>query len=806
MRFTLRLTMFLFVLASLAGIPSVKAEWSHDPFVNNVVCDAAGHQTNQKSVSDGAGGVIVVWEDDRTGAPLVYAQRIDRNGDPQWAENGIRVCTFDSEQTDPDIVADTDGGCFVVWVDTFNSDIDLFAQRLNHDGTLIWNPQGATVCSAATAQQGFRITSGAENGLYVGWYDTRTGDENIYAQKLDALGVRQWTAQDAPVCTASGIQSLPDIAPDHVGGAILTWESIGASVDIFAQRIDINGDPLWLLDGVNVSGTSFGDHRKPTIESDGVDGAFIAWSREYNGITHFQVQRIAMASGTSLWGHVRPSGTNHETVHYTLLADDNHGVFVGWCDSLDGDDRIVMQRLHVDGTSLWPAGGVVVTPEVTVNSQYRPHLSADGRDGVAVCWEVFRTGEYCCAIYAQRFNRFGQRLWGNTGAVISAYNLQFFVYPQIHVNDEFNFIITFWDYRNTDQDIFAQMLDETGHLGNPAPVIIAATDFPNDQGGQVIVNWTASYLDSWDWLAVENYSIWARAMDADIETIVNTGFPIIDEAITTRLGLSEERITHLYRSGWVYVDELPAMRLPEYSCVAFTFGDSTEAGIPYADYMVAAHGVDPSHDWFSFPLSGYSVDNIAPGAPVALSGESANETEVNLTWAASGSHDEDLAQYRIYRGIAGGFIMDEAHIVGSTADLEFLDQSGTGVWFYRVSALDDNGNEGEGSNEVEVVVGVSAVDEMAPNRTLLYNAFPNPMVGRTTITFDLAQPAGITLSVWSVDGRLVATLANGPYPAGRHMVNWQGRDDLNHLAPQGVYFTRFRAGNYSAGERLLLMR
>jgi hypothetical protein len=52
------------------------------------VSSAPGRQTKAVSVSDGAGGVLVAWEDDRTlsGTSDVYAQRLGPTGTPLWTD------------------------------------------------------------------------------------------------------------------------------------------------------------------------------------------------------------------------------------------------------------------------------------------------------------------------------------------------------------------------------------------------------------------------------------------------------------------------------------------------------------------------------------------------------------------------------------------------------------------------------------------------------------------------------------------------------------------------------------------------
>jgi hypothetical protein len=83
--------------------------------------------------------------------------------------------------------------------------------------------------------------------------------------------------------------------------------------------------------------------------------------------------------------------------------------------------------------------------------------------------------------------------------------------------------------------------------------------------------------------------------------------------------------------------------------------------------------------------------------------------------------------------------------------------------------------------------------------------YPNPFRGQTTLRFDLPEAANVSLSIYDVMGRQVATLVDGSMAAGRHEVAWQGRGRNGSLA-SGVYFARLKAGTHTATRRLTIVR
>ncbi len=92
----------------------------------------------------------------------------------------------------------------------------------------------------------------------------------------------------------------------------------------------------------------------------------------------------------------------------------------------------------------------------------------------------------------------------------------------------------------------------------------------------------------------------------------------------------------------------------------------------------------------------------------------------------------------------------------------------------------------------------AAEGEAAPTAFALRAPFPNPFREATTLTFDLPTAADVRLEVFDALGRRVATLAEGPRPAGTHEVAFAPA----RLVP-GLYLVRLTAGTQTATRRLV---
>src|SRR5262245_8105768 len=210
----------------------------------------------------------------------------------------------------------------------------------------------------------------------------------------------------------------------------------------------------------------------------------------------------------------------------------------------------------------------------------------------------------------------------------------------------------------------AKQIVLTANSIRPEPVIAGARDVPNDQGGRVKLSWDASTYDTQPTPIVDHYwifrSVPPQAAMASGEPLHAIDGRRLEKArfYTSRFGTS----TYY----WELLDVVPALHFIQgYSHITATLSDSTGTYNPYTLFMVMALDAGNTIHWDSAPDSGYSVDNLPPGAPASLTGSYSNSA-THLHWTPNG--EADLAGYRIYRGASAGFVPDPANLVGAPPD------------------------------------------------------------------------------------------------------------------------------------------
>jgi len=101
--------------------------------------------------------------------------------------------------------------------------------------------------------------------------------------------------------------------------------------------------------------------------------------------------------------------------------------------------------------------------------------------------------------------------------------------------------------------------------------------------------------------------------------------------------------------------------------------------------------------------------------------------------------------------------------------------------------------------------GVAECMDSHASKTLLWSA-PNPFDGKILVKYSLSRSCVISLVIYNAVGARIKTLLNETQNSGNHSVVWHGTDDSSRKLPSGVYFLKLKAGDYSATEKLLLIR
>ncbi len=446
------------------------SQWNKDSLVRNPVCTAPHSQYYARSCTDGAGGAIFTWVDERN-LPIsaIYAQKINVKGKRAWAANGIPIFAPTDVSTGSvysTIVADGSGGAIIVMeISVIGGANQLWAQHINAAGALLWG-NGVRITDAPDARMRWvedptqdGISADGSGGVFVTWQAYQDTYFN-YAQHIDANGNLVWGSTGVPLISVSGTNGYRTIITSTGNGTAVAGFSglVNGVYYYYLQRIAANGSNIWGSNGLQMS-NAYANQGPDTrvIYDAATSSVFTAFLTSSGSIINLNVQKIDL-NGNILWTAGGVNTTNLSS-GYTqtpdLLPDGKGGIFLASAVNL----KAVVQHLNTKGKILWGAAGITVD-NTTSGSQYNTSVVPDGGTGFIITYNTsrsFSTSGY--PIYSQHYTAAGVATWQNGGVAVMVNNTNIDHEVPYMIASTKGFAITCWqDSRNsntTSYDIYA---------------------------------------------------------------------------------------------------------------------------------------------------------------------------------------------------------------------------------------------------------------------------------------------------------------------------------------------------------------
>lgn len=339
------------------------------------VTNSLNYDFNPKICSDEQGGVIIVWtSNDNTTNFQAYAQRYNSSGTPQWAAGGLQLCTAAGFRAANALVPDGANGAILSFIDTRNdphgtdfaylqthavSNYDIYAQRINSNGSRLWTNDGMPLC-VATGNQDTEADASAvidNNGgmmlLFEDFRNESTPNTNrdIYAQRINSSGAVLWGAAGLAVNTAAGNQNPGAFVADGAGGIVMAFLN-EPDERIYAQRIAAGGSLSWTANGIALT-QSADLSTDAALAADGAGNFVVAYKNSSD--SSIRAQKLNDA-GAVQWG-----GTGvlvcrvplFDVFYPALTQSDNNKIILCWMDTrleVDNGFDLYACKLKTNGT------------------------------------------------------------------------------------------------------------------------------------------------------------------------------------------------------------------------------------------------------------------------------------------------------------------------------------------------------------------------------------------------------------------------------------------------------------------------
>lgn len=334
-----------------------------------VVCDTNDVQLQFDMIEDGYDGVLVLvgaekWIDKYSNYRYtkLFVQRIDKNLNKQWGENGVRVSMKENDQNcyaDPKIVSDKKNNAYILFGDRREENYDeiynLYMQRIQYDGQRMWSDTGITVATDVVTPKWFLLTH--ITNRVISWY-AQAGGSGAWRRLVgyDSLGVKVWE------------KMLTDNYL-HFGNVYDKQLFITRSLLIEgyherfqATLFNSSGDSLW-NEWITLTDSSHFNSTTSNVRTI-YDTVLVA---NYYKLVAFPstVRQYTQAISTSgnLLFPFQFRFTNKDLNSYALgdFVQGQNGEFLALYSTIDSVNMTYIQKMNLKGELLWGGSGVLLS-------------------------------------------------------------------------------------------------------------------------------------------------------------------------------------------------------------------------------------------------------------------------------------------------------------------------------------------------------------------------------------------------------------------------------------------------------------
>ena len=676
--------------------------------------------------------------------------------------------------------------------------------------------RGGVVCALMLLAAGAVAADGwthTRSHTWVRWVDTREslaahrrapGKNSSQPPVRAAANDTAWTRNGIPVCSVASSQGEPRVVSDNNGGAVVTWiDSRRSHNDIYAERLDGKGNPLWPAAGV-VLAANDSDLVQPLPMPDGSGGAFVVIGQStLDGFSDVLVQHVtstgAIASGWSANGmSVAPGGATG----YGAVPTGDGFLNMGWVD-LNGQLRLV--RLTASGgyASGWTAAGLAVG-RAQNNGQVGG--APDGAGGAYICWAESDS------VMLTRVAAGGGLASGWAAAGTVVHSDPFFSFAQDGVAAALltgGDVMVFWsDLRNFTLDIFAMRytsggLPAAGWPATGAQAISGVTTGPlvspaavPDGAGGALVACAAGSSDSM--LVQRMAGSGAPSSGWPVEGVIVsnanrfTSSLISDGASGAIVAWSATKST--------MEDGIFAERIGSGGAIVGTWPDGPSAVSDTTSYQSFPDiATDGSHgtiavweDYRGFTTRIYAARVLSDGtvgtlaAPVSATAEPG---VVRLHWYGP----DGALEAGLERASGDGAFAEIARVRSEAGHIRYEDREVVAgqTYRYRLAVQQGGATSYLGAVTLRVPEGL---------RLALAGFAPNPAIGALRLAYALPTGERARIEVLDTAGRRVLARDLDSTP-GEHVVSFEDR-----ALGSGVYVLRLTQGSRSVTARAAVVR
>ena len=222
----------------------------------------------------------------------MYLQKYDYGGNPQWVNPIVAAgpVVFPMGNWSQQSVAAANSGSFSAWTEMSGNVQSAGVQYITGEGALSWIGGVDLSTNSSNFHISPQLTIANDTQELMAIWKEKTGSQTqigVYAQRLDNGGNRLWGANGTAVVALNSSYDYLDLSVAGFGeDMIATYieQSVNMNGDIYAARLDADGNSVWM--GERVTVTNSGNPKSDMMIAKGPGCLFIAWTEGGSVYTH----------------------------------------------------------------------------------------------------------------------------------------------------------------------------------------------------------------------------------------------------------------------------------------------------------------------------------------------------------------------------------------------------------------------------------------------------------------------------------------------------------------------------------------
>jgi len=731
-------------------------------------------------------------------------------------------------------VADAENGSFSGWTEMSGNVQNAGVQHITEFGALSWTAGVDLSTNSSNFRISPQLTVAEDTQELMAVWGEANGTQSqhgVYAQRLDNSGNRLWGSNGTAVVPLNSDYVYLDLSIAGFSEELITTyiqQLDYTNNDIYAARLDANGDYVWT--GETVAVTNSGNPKSDMMVAKGLGCLFIAWTENGSIYTHCLLE----------------DGTLGAPIN-ALLVPSEYATIQAAIDSADDGDMILVadgtyvENINFGGKNLKLVGanqettiidgdnaGTVVTFENGENSTaiLSGFTITNGNGSGIEGYEGRGGGVFCInssptlkdlTVNGNQAETSGAGLWfgysnsqlvdliisnnvaagelGAGGGISINYNSDLTLTNMLVIGNEaaYGAGIELWSYSN--------------------PLLNSVT----------IVGNTGSYgsgllLSGGCHSTLINSILWDNSPH-EIQIGVSENQP--DSVSISYSDISGGQDSILTNDNGEIIWGLGNIDANPLFCGSdsgdFTLSENSPCiGAGYFGANMGAFDVGCGP--YNFSPTEFSLSEPSNNTQLTIDESNMNDGYITFSWGESSDANSDSLYYlmRAASTEIGDHGMDTnaTSITVSYVDI-IEDMSENNV---TAAALEWTVHVTDGIDTVEAdnapfsitIDGANALrtylEGLLPDEFALHQNYPNPFNPVTTLRYDLAEDAVVNIIIHDMLGRQVKTLINRTQDAGYKSVNWNATNDYGKPVSAGIYLYQIQAGEYISTKKMVLLK